>query len=347
MPIPKCSKVAPLLAALAALLLLPLPAPAHVKLFVRETPHTPVTVRMFSFSEPAVQAWIAIILAALAVAWLLERLLPDPPERFTTIARELRPQILHLFQILVGLSLLLTAVKGAILAPHLEDSGRIGHMLRFVEGGIGVLFIANRAVRLGAALMILLFLGHTALFGFTSSMEYFNYLGIALFLYLERVAESESDGRSRALALPILRIHTGIALGVLAWTEKLISPELAVRFLEKNQVNFMNAVSPGFFSDRMFVLCAGCTELLFAVIFALGLITRINTLSIASFLIASNLYFFAAGKTQEALTELTGHLPLLATAIILAIYGARPDRNRPSIENLPAPVKISARNGIR
>ena len=198
-----------------------------------------------------------------------------------------------------------------------EEAGPFGLLLRFVQGGIGVLFMANIAVRLGAALMVILFLASTGLFGFVTSLEYFNFLGIALFLLLQ----SAPVDRLRTYALPALRIHTGIALGVLAWTEKLIDPNLAMRFLEKNQINFMKALGEHVFTDRFFVLCAGCTELIFALIFTLGLITRLNTLALAGFLVASNLYFFLIGKTDNAFLELTGHLPLLAIALLLILYG--------------------------
>ncbi len=302
---------------LTILLGLPLLASAHVKWFVREDTEHLVQASKFSFAEPWVQVWAGVILICIAMALLLERYLPNPPEMLVTFAQNNRRQVLHLFQLLVGLAMLLTAVKGAILAPHLSEISLFGLLLRFVQGGIGVLFIANKAVRAGAVLMIVLFLASTGLFGFITSLEYFNFLGIALFLLLR----SNQDDRSRSYALPVMRIHTGIALGVLAWTEKLIDPNLAIRFLEKNQINFLKALGEDIFTDRFFVLCAGCTELIFAIIFILGLITRINTLSLAGFLVSSNLYFFMVGKTDEAFLELSGHLPLFAVAILLILYG--------------------------
>ncbi|WP_027716478.1 hypothetical protein [Desulfuromonas sp. TF] len=315
------TRLATLSFALAAILVCPLPASSHVKWFVREDSEHPVAISLFSLSEPAVQIWVLIILACITVALLLDRYLPRPPERMSAFFWQRRQQVLHLFQVMVGLALLLTAFKGAVLAPHLAEPGRIGLLLRFVEGGIGLLFIANTGVRLGACLMVGLFLASTALFGWVSSLEYFNFLGIALFLLLASLSASGPAHRLKPYALPVLRIHTGIALGVLAWTEKLIDPNLAVRFLEKTQINFMKALGIDLFSDRIFVLCAGCTELIFAIIFALGLITKVNTLAVAGFLVSSNLYFFLVGKTDEAFLELTGHLPLVAIAILLVLYG--------------------------
>ena len=306
-----------LLLVLTVLLGLPLLASAHVKWFVREDAVPLAQASRFSLAEPWVQTWVGIILICITMALLLERYLPNPPEKLVTFAQNHRRQILHLFQVLVGLAMLLTAVKGAILAPHLSEESLFGLLLRFVQGGIGVLFIANLAVRFGAVLMVAVFLASTGLFGFITSLEYFNFLGVALFLLLQ----SAPDDHARSYALPVLRIHTGIALGVLAWTEKLIDPNLAICFLEKNQINFMQALGVHIFTDRVFVLCAGSTELIFAIIFILGLITRINALALAGFLVSSNLYFFLVGKTDEAFLELSGHLPLFAVAILLILYG--------------------------
>ena len=294
----------------------PLLASAHVKWFVKESEHL-VRASQFTFAEPLVQTWVGIILVCVAMALLMERYLPDPPEKLVTFAQDHTQQAFRLLKVLIGLALLMTAVKGAIVAPHLSDKSLYLMILRFIQGGIGVLFIANVAVRFGAVMMVFVYLASTWLFGFVTSLEYFNFLGTALFILLE----SSPDERKRVYALPVLRIHTGIALGALAWTEKLIDPSLAIRFLEMNQVNFMQALGVHLFTDRVFVLCAGCTELIFALIFVLGLITRINTLALAGFLVSSNLYFFFMGKTDEAFLELSGHLPLFAVAIIFILYG--------------------------
>jgi len=296
------------------------PAFAHVKWFVKDA-GTGSAVH-FSFSETTVQIWTVVVLVCVAVALLLDWIVPEPPRKLREFAENRRGQILHLFQVLVGLALLVTAVQGAIIAPHFTEPGSGGLLLRFVEGGVGLLLIANKGVRLAACLMVVLFLASAGLFGFISSLEYFNFLGVALFLLINSIPADSQYQSLRPYALPLLRVHAGIALGVLAWTEKLLDPSLAVRFLEENQINFMQALGFEQFSNRFFVLCAGCTELIFSLIFALGLVTRINTLALAGFLVSSNLYFFVVGKTNEAFLELTGHLPLFAIALLLLLYGA-------------------------
>jgi hypothetical protein len=302
----------------AVLLSCPGLAVAHVKWFVDENSMDPIEVIHFAIEEPAVLIWVGVTLFCIAAAAVLDRYLRQPSARLLSLAQTHRQEIIRLFQMMVGLTLLLTAVKGAIIAPHLEEQGQIGLLLRFVEGGIGMLLISNIAIPVAGALLVVLFVVSAGLFGFISSLEYFNFLGIALFLLFNAAA---ADSRAREYALPLLRIHTGIALGVLAWTEKLYAPHLAMLFLRENKINFMQTLGFDAFSDRLFVLCAGSTELIFGIIFLLGLITRLNTLALAGFLISSNLYFFLIGKTEEAFLELTGHLPLLAIAILFILFG--------------------------
>jgi hypothetical protein len=294
-----------------------------VKWFARPDASHAGALNPFSIGEPAVQAWIALILVCIVAALLMERFLPAAPRELIGLAQRRRDEIADVFQVLIGVALLVTAVKGAILAPHLHGTAWTGLVLRFVQGTIGVLLIANKAVRATAAAMVLLFVASAGLFGFVSSLEYFNFLGVALFLLFSSFpADGRFGKRLRPYAVPLLRVHLGIALGVVAWTEKLIDPTLAAGVLEQHQLNFMKAIGLDAFSDRLFVLCAGCSELMFAIIFLLGLVTRMNTLALATFLISSNMYFFVAGKTDEAFLELTGHLPLFAIGMMLFVHGS-------------------------
>ncbi|MBI5510686.1 MAG: DoxX family membrane protein [Deltaproteobacteria bacterium] len=319
------NKEAQQFAVAAVLLIFPSLVDAHIKWFVDETTVDRVGITHFSLMDPVVLVWIGVILSCIVAAAVLERFLPQPLESLVAFVQVHRQKILRLFQIMVGLTLLLTAVRGAIIAPHLKEEGQLGLLLRFVEGGIGVLLIANIAVRLGGALLVALYAASAGLFGFISSLEYFNFLGVALFLLFN---SAPADSQAREYALPLLRVHTGIALSVLAWTEKLHAPHLAMSFLKNNKVNFMQTLGFDLFSDRLFVLSAGCTELVFGIIFVLGLITRLNTLALVGFLVSSNLYFFMVGKTDEAFLELSGHLPLIAISILFVMLGGGGDRLR-------------------
>jgi uncharacterized membrane protein YphA (DoxX/SURF4 family) len=315
------SFTASLLLAVAVVAMFVEPLWAHVKWFVHaDARMTPV--HPYSFHEPAVQVWTAVIVACLAAALWLDRRLPELPRRIATLTSQHRPQIVEFFQVMVGVALLVTAAKGAILAPHLGRGTSIGLLLRILEAAVGVLLVTDTAVRLAAASMVLLFVASTVVFGFISSLEYFNFLGTAVFLFINAHATRHPESRLRPYAIPLLRIHVGIALGVLAWTEKLIDPTAATMLLQQHQLNFMKAMGIGMFDDRLFILSAGCTELIFAVLFVFGAVTRLNTVTFAGFMISSNLYFLTAGKIHEALVEFTGHLPLMAVALMLTVHGS-------------------------
>ncbi|EKD93656.1 MAG: hypothetical protein ACD_28C00103G0002, partial [uncultured bacterium] len=155
-----------------------------------------------------------------------------------------------------------------------------------------------------------------------TALDYINMAGIAAFLALMTVSTHSFWYRYHAWAVPILRVSTGAALILLAFSEKLLDPTRAVALLEKYPLNFMPFVGFHEFSNRLFILCAGATETVFGLIFLLGWIPRLNTAALAVFLVASNLSFFALGFSKEGGQELIGHLPVLGTALILLTYGA-------------------------
>jgi uncharacterized membrane protein YphA (DoxX/SURF4 family) len=315
------SFTASLLLAVAVVAMLVEPLWAHVKWFVHAGAHA-AQVHPYSFAEPAVQVWVAVTFVCLVLALWLDHRIPELPTTISSMTSRHRAHIVEFFQVMVGVALLVTAVKGAILAPHLGRSSSIGLLMRMLEAAIGVLLLTNVAVRLAAVSMIVLFIACAGVFGFISSLEYFNFLGTALFLFINAHARRHPETRLRPYAIPLLRIHVGVAIGVLAWTEKLLDPTPATLVLKEYQLNFMKALGVGAFDDRLFILSAGCTELIFAIVFVLGIVTRLNTATFAGFMISSNLYFLTNGKIHEAVLEFTGHLPLLAVALMLMIYGS-------------------------
>ena len=76
------------------------------------------------------------------------------------------------------------------------------------------------------------------------------------------------------------------------------------------------------FTDQLFVFSAGVMEVVFGIILVLGTTTRINILVVSGFMLASNITFFASREYSEALTEIFGHLPIIATAMILIFFGS-------------------------
>ena len=69
------------------------------------------------------------------------------------------------------------------------------------------------------------------------------------------------------------------------------------------------------------------------IILILGVVTRLNTLAIAGLMLLSNLVFLLTGDKESALIELVGHMPIIATAIILLLlgYGQRIKLRNPTL----------------
>ena len=297
-------------------------ADAHVKWFIDAGSVAPNTGLAYHLTDPAVQIWIGALAAGLILAYLLNRVTPRPPHFLIQQGAKFPGQFVHLFQLVVGISLIATAYRGAILAPHLKDNATFALALRGIEALVGALFVTNVLVFAGAVLLLMLYVASTAVFGFLMSLEYFNLLGIAVFLFFIKSPKGFGIDRHCVWALPLLRMHTGVALSVLAFSEKLMRPELAMAFLAKHDINFMKKLGFASFGDHLFVLSAGFSELLFGLIFLFGLITRVNTVALACFLTASNVYFFWLGKSTEGVLEVIGHASLFAIGLILVLYGS-------------------------
>ncbi len=310
---------------LVGLLIEPSFARAHVNWFVAGEATASAPVLNYSFSEPAVGVVLLGMLVLLITAAVLEWKTQDIPHREKIEAQlaSWRPHALRLFQIFLGLSLLGCAVQKVLLAPHfMTDSGMGSTLVLALEGITGLLMILNLVVPLASVFLLILFGGLIGQWGILTALDYINMAGIAAFLALMTVSTHSFWYRYHAWAVPILRVSTGAALILLAFSEKLLDPTRAVALLEKYPLNFMPFVGFHEFSNRLFILCAGATETVFGLIFLLGWIPRLNTAALAVFLVASNLSFFALGFSKEGGQELIGHLPVLGTALILLTYGA-------------------------
>ena len=96
---------------------------------------------------------------------------------------------------------------------------------------------------------------------------------------------------------------------------------LGQAFIANYQWNFMPALGFDWYTDQLFVLSAGAMEVVFGTILILGVVTRLNILVVAVFMLASNITFLVFGQNDHALMELVGHMPIIATAVILLLLG--------------------------
>ena len=138
-------------ALLGVALFYPAGAHAHVRWFVDGAGGDTASFQPYALSEPAVLAWVLIASALIGTAVFLDVKLP-------TIAvpnTKLRHDVMELMRVLTGMSLLLTAYEGSLIAPHLQAVGGFGLVLLFVQASVGILLLSNHFLHHAAILMLL------------------------------------------------------------------------------------------------------------------------------------------------------------------------------------------------
>jgi len=226
--------------------------------------------------------------------------------------------IVRAFSILVGLSLLYASYNESILAAHYLVSSRVLVLLQYAQAIVALMLIFNLFPKSAASVLILIYTILATQVGLLEVLDYINIVGIAAYLILS----NSKDEYQQTFAVPVLRVVTGFTLVILAFSEKLLNPDIGLRFLTLNDWNFMQSIGITGYTNELFILSAGLVELLIGVVFMLGLLTRINTLVLLAFMITSNVAFMIQSSNSEAITELAGHAPILAIALILLMSGA-------------------------
>jgi hypothetical protein len=294
-----------------------MPAFAHETWFTDERPPYAWD---FAF-EPATLAAIAVVLLV-AVAWRLAGAgLPSPELPFLNPVGRLAPWIPRLLAVHAGVSLLAQAASGSYLAPSLElPHGGAGTFLALLEGVTGVWLIAGYRIR--PAAMLLAASGPLGAIGYgvVPILERVDLLGIAVFLAIVPPDDDAPGGKTipthnvLAGALFGLRLLVGGSLIVLAFTEKLARPDLALAFLEHYPaLNILQSL--GFdVADLTFVRIAGAVELLFGLLVISGAIPQVAVIVAGIPFNATLLYF---GES-----ELIGHLPVYGGMLALLVYGS-------------------------
>jgi uncharacterized membrane protein YphA (DoxX/SURF4 family) len=276
----------------------------------------------FTF-EPATLAAIAAALAAAVVWVLVGRRMPTPELPFLKPLGRLAPWIPRLLAIHAGVSLLAQSARGTYLAPGLElPAGGFGTALAIVEGFVGVWLIAGYRVRPAALLLVAA--GPLGMFeyGVVPILERVDLLGIALFLAILPPGDDPAGAvhprkETVARAMLALRVLVGTALIVLAFTEKLARPALALEFLEEYPAfNVMRSFGLEV-SDLTFIRIAGAVELLFGLLILMGVMPQLAVI-IAGLPFNATLFFLGAA-------ELIGHLPIYGAMLALLVYGSSPE----------------------
>ncbi len=299
---------------LTPMYLLASPAFAHVNWFVEEQGNV---LPNYAFSDPIFLVWLVLAFLMVAFSIWLDPRLPS----LSVVDTKTRHDFMEILRVLTGMSFLLTAYEGALIAPHHVMEGPIVTKLLFLQAGIGILLIANRWIKYAAILMLALHVGVLVTCGVAAALEYSIVVGIALFLLFNNISNPRLSERLKPYSVASLRIWTGISLVALAIGEKLAPSALGQTFVATYQWNFMQALGFEVFDDRLFVLSAGMVEAVIGVVLILGITVRLAVLALSIMMAISNLVFILQGNNDAALVEFVGHMPIIGTALILLLLG--------------------------
>ena len=265
-----------------------------------------------------------VVVVLIAVAWrLLASRLPRPELSLLQPLGRLGPWVPRLLAVHAGVSLLAQAASGSYLAPALElPHGLSGTLLALLEGITGVWLISGYGIRPAAWLLVASGPLGIAGYGIVPILERIDLLGIALFLALLPPDDRrpggtvDPDPRTLTQALLGLRALVGGALIVLAFTEKLARPDLALAFLDRYPAfNILHTIGLDV-GNVAFIRLAGGVELLFGLLVMSGALPQIAVLA-AGIPFNATLFYFGS-------SELIGHLPVYGAMLALLVYGSNP-----------------------
>ena len=302
------------------------------------TSHDGPAIRLDMALEPGAVVAVgaaAAVTAALAVAYRAagrRPLVPGPfrlgaSDRLLAVLYGMLPVVLCLH---VAVPLIVSGVQRQLFVPNLHfgsggpaDVSLFELVASLTQIGLALALLYGAFTRLAAAALAVLWTAGAVYFGPVYLLEQSVFLGIAAALFIlgrgpfsvdallgHRLARPLAS--QLALAVPALRIGTGLSLTVLAFSEKLWNVPLALTFLERYPLNFTQAIGIPM-SDTAFIYAAGTVEL------TAGLMLLTNTYVRAGIFV---LWFpFNLTLPLFGWQELVGHLPIYGAMAMLAVWG--------------------------
>ncbi|GAC1387542.1 MAG: hypothetical protein NVSMB33_17160 [Ktedonobacteraceae bacterium] len=303
---------------LAILAVAPTIASAHEKWFADGQKYPPQFALFFTLP-----VLLMIGLSCLGVALLAGiRVLVGGDNRFPNIGflryYDRSNQVILAVQ--TAISLIAVAVGLRIFAPNLlVGSSPLGFLLAGAEIFVAFSFISGLLTRIGAVALIGLFFFSFFLYPVWAVLEQTVYVGIALYLLImgrglvkpgPHREPLSAFARYWRIAPLLLRVGAGTSIVVLAFTEKLLDPQLALAFLKTHpNFNVAQLIGLTWFTNERFILAAGAVELTIGLALISGILPK---LVIFGMFVPFNLTlpFLPA-------TELLGHLPIFAVMYVL------------------------------
>lgn len=333
-------------------------AGAHARWFLVNDAAPPVPIVLFDRTYGVL---IAFVLFLLVCTLILDRLAARSPSLQRLISRPVSfPYMLEwrLLSVAFGGLLIASSMMQFFVAPDLPlGSGSTASLIGFVQILVGAMYVLQTRLLAASLATILLPFGCWALHSFSHAIDYgFELVGIGVALFLAAPSLSALDrslalrswrtmkhgidatlqtpaGRVRlgwqppqaswlaqryerlARASSVLRVMLGLQLMCLAAHDKLLHPGISLAFVEKYR--FVNFVAwSGFedFTNLHFVIGAGMCEVLLGVLLVCGFVPRLVSGALLAIFTLTGLIF--------GIRELSGHLPIMAALLVVALAGS-------------------------
>ena len=289
--------------------------PSHERWFVESQ-----AAGDWSFFLSPLPLVLTAAVVAVALVWRLLALRVDGPELpFLRRLGGLVPWVPRLLGIHLGVALLALAATGAFITPSIDHFEGAGNTLLLVEAALGIWLVTGWQLRTASALVLALAPALAVVGGWTALGECANLAAVAAFLV---VVPPGPDAHGAAYparaqlrwALLWLRLGVGTALIVLAFTEKLVNPAMAIDTLERFPALDVFSLVGINLSPETFVAVAGAVELLFGLLVISGAFPQVVVL-VAMVPFNATLLLFGQ-------TEMVGHLPVYGVFLALLVYGS-------------------------
>jgi len=192
------------------------------------------------------------------------------------------------------------------------SEGRAGAALVVVEVVTAAMLITGYRRHSAAALLVAAGVLGVPFFGVLPVLERADLLGAAVYLAFARGRGATPEERAAVnpRAATAMRVLTGVALILLAFTEKLLNPGLAREFL-KIEPTFDIYATLGIFTTDQFIWTAAAIELVLGALLVLGRLPRLTVVLVG--------IPFNATLPLLGWRELVGHLPVYGVLLVVLV----------------------------
>ncbi|MFZ2593795.1 MAG: hypothetical protein WAX38_03425 [Minisyncoccia bacterium] len=272
-------------------------------------------IPFYGMGSLEVLVWSGLTLIIVLLFSIADTFIPEP-KKLIAFAYKYEYYLQRLIDVILGVFFISVGVFWElILAPNLHAVGPVLTSLQYVEVALGILLLTGLFRRTAALGIFALYCSAGIIGGYQLFFENALLPSFAAYIYLNAMKGEEDVFNLKRHAGEIIRIGAAFELIALALTEKLFYPELTIRFIEIYKWNFMQPIFP-WYSDALLTLSTGFAQGIFGILFLMGYLTRITTVSIAAFFVTSMIAMLA----QTGVVEIED-LPVYAAAVVLFFFG--------------------------